>query len=76
MDFIPVKNPAYSDMPMWVAIRGDHSFIITLDFGKYHASTRRRYTTEARPIPGELIYLGTHETLDHAIKACENWKGN
>jgi hypothetical protein len=66
--------PVYSDMPMWRATKGDHSFIITEEDGVYASSVRRVYTTEPHIVPDQIIYLGEFPSMQQAIEACDRWK--
>lgn len=74
MIFEPMENLVDPDVPMWCARRGDHSFIITDDGGLYHVSSRLAYTTEPRPIHGQLIDLGEYKSMGSAIEACTSWR--
>jgi hypothetical protein len=73
MTFEPVA-PVFPDVPMWAARKGDHSFIITSEGGIYASSVRRAYTTEPRPIYGQVTYLGQFPSMQLAIEACDRWK--
>jgi hypothetical protein len=75
MLFTPIKiDSPYTDMPMWAARKGDHSFLISEEDGVYSSSVRRAYTTEPRIIPDKIIYLGQFPSMQQAIEACDAWK--
>jgi len=73
MTFEPMTSP-FPDMPMWGATKGDHSFIISEEDGVYASSVRRKYTTEPRIVPDQVIYLGKFPSMQQAIEACDGWK--
>jgi hypothetical protein len=73
MTFEPIF-PVYPDMPMWGATKGHHSFVISEEAGTYTSSVRRAYTTEPRPVPDQVIYLGQFPSMQLAIEACDRWK--
>lgn len=74
MLFAPVTNSVFG-VPMWAARRDDYSFIITEEGPQeYFVTARRAYTTEPRPIRGQLIEIGTFPSMQKAIEACVKWK--
>jgi hypothetical protein len=73
MTFEPM-SPVYPDIPMWGARKDGYSFIICEEDGVYTSSVRRAYTTEPRPVPNQVIYLGNFPSMQQAIEACNGWK--
>lgn len=73
MLFTPVIS--VTGVPMWGARRDNYSFVITEEGPQeYFVSARLAYTTELRPIRGQLIELGSFPSMQLAIQACVKWK--